>query len=81
MCDMRENIYTQFASSINKFAEHKITKVDLYENFCAMIEMCTNHEKNDRIEHKIYVKEADGDLIKLNKMEHSNYQAGWKMVI
>jgi hypothetical protein len=79
MCN-RENIYTQFARDINKFAEHKLTKADLYNSFVAMVEMSNEEERQERIKHNEYVKSADGDLAKLNDIPHSNWYSGLQMV-
>ena len=46
--EMRENVFTQFARSINAFANHNINKEELYEKFVDMIEMCSQSEKEER---------------------------------
>lgn len=46
--DQRENVFTQFARSINAFSQHNINKEQLFERFVDMIEMCSENEKQER---------------------------------
>ena len=77
---MRENIYTYFARSINKFVEHKLTKVELYNIFVSCVEISTEEERNDRLEHEAELKKANSELTKLIDLPYSNWADGLQMV-
>jgi hypothetical protein len=83
MGDNRENVFTQIARDINLFTEHKLTKVDLYENIISYLEMADESERSERSSYKITID----NLHKKNASPHeyfnlpySNYDVGLKMI-
>ena len=81
--DNRENVFTQFARDLNKFVEHKLTKVDLYDRFVSYIEMCDEQEKFERINYQNEMEEyrkLPTEKMLTTKSQYSNYEADKKML-
>lgn len=80
MCENRENIFTQFANKINKFAEHKITKEALYNSFVSMVEMSDENERNERGKYLEQVEKLGKKLVSAKDLPYSNWREGRNMI-
>ena len=80
MCENREGVYTQLARAINRFAQHKLTKVDLYKKISALIEMADENEKNDRLRYQEFLEKSDGIVVIEKDIPYSNWNDGLNMV-
>ena len=78
-CENREGVYTQLATAINRFAEHRLTKVDLFEQISGLIEMADEDEKKDRLEFEKFWKKQTG-IVGAKDMPYSNWKDGFNMV-
>lgn len=76
----RENIFTQFAVQINKFAEHKLTKEDLYNYFVAMVEMSDEDERGERKRYLNEVEKLKEKIVAAKEHPYSNWHEGKSMV-
>lgn len=75
--DMRENVFTQFAYSIVAFAEHRISREQLYDHFVGCIEMCDESEKNERVEYEKKLEELRNDD-NTTPYDFHNLYSNWK---
>jgi len=83
MGDCRENVFTQIARDINLFTEHKLTKINLYENIVSYIEMADKSERNERRSYKIIIddlKNKNASPHEYFNLPYSNYKEGLKML-
>lgn len=79
MCEMREGVYTQLARSINKFSEHKLNKVELYNECVGLIEMADEIEKADRLQIEKFLDEHK-ELMSTRDIPYSNWKDGLNML-
>jgi len=77
--ECRESVYTQLARAINRFSEHKLNKVDLYNECVRLIEIADEDEKNDRLRYKKFWDEQD-DIMPQGDVPYSNWEDGLNMV-
>lgn len=75
MGDVREGVYTQLATAINSFVEHKVTKIDFYNRISGLIEMSSQHERDDRFQYEKFWNE-NKDIIVLKDKPYSNWKNG-----
>lgn len=73
----RESVYTQLASTINKFTEHKLTKQDFYTCIVALIEMANEDEKNDRTNIEKFWKVNTRNILRSQDIPYSNWKDGF----
>ncbi len=76
----RESVYTQLASSINDFAEHKLNKVELYNHCVELIEMADEKEKNDRLDYEKFWEEHPNEIMAVTEIPYSNWNDGLERV-
>ena len=85
----REYVFTQLARAINRFSEHKLNKVELYNECVGLIEMVDETEKTERLRTKKFWDEYKEILCKENvckenvckeNVPYSNWEEGLNMV-
>ncbi len=75
MSESRESVYTQLSTAINRFVEHKLTKIDLYKQISGLIEMADKDEKSDRLKYEEFWEENKG-IIASKDVPYSNWKDG-----
>lgn len=74
----RENVFTDFASAINKFASHEMTKMELYERFCDLLQIASDDEKNEKQKSLLRKMKTYGDSMDASDIGFSRSTAGYK---
>ncbi len=75
----RESVYTQLARAINRFSEHKLNKIELYNECVGLIEMADETEKTDRLRIKKFWDEHK-EIVCKKDVPYSNWKDGLNMV-
>lgn len=78
--EARENVFTQFARGINDFANHKITKLDLYNLFTNLLEISTEQERQERIEFFYNVDKLKGQIVSEDNFPYSNWNKAREII-
>jgi len=74
--ESRESVFTQLSSAINRFAEHKLNKVEMYKECAALIEMADDNEKEERLRIEKFWEENKGKIISARDIPYSNWKCG-----
>lgn len=78
---MRENIFTVFAKFINEFADHTITKEQLFKNFVSLVEQAEENEIKERENHEKAINDWSKSPITMEaKRPYSNYEEAINML-
>lgn len=73
----REIVFTQFARDIISFSEHKITRYELYDRFCAYIAMSDEDERTSQKEWELFLNENKCvGIMESNKIPVNSYKLG-----
>ena len=80
---MRENIFTLFATDINLFAQHLITKEELFNRFVGCVEMADELERKERKTHGVNIANWENESIDIPQTKerpYSNLDAALQML-